>query len=51
MTDEQINILIEYIKAKIQEFATENSSDGGLLESIRANALEDQLRAALKEGE
>jgi len=51
MTNEQIDLLIEYIKAKIQEHAAESSSDGGLVERIYTNAVEKQLRAALKEDE
>jgi len=49
MTDEQIDLLIAYIDAKIDEHACKNSSDGGLIEHIEARKLEEKLRAALGE--
>ena len=51
MNEEQIELLIEYIKAKIAEHEAENHSDGGLVESNIANKIEYDLRTALKEGE
>lgn len=51
MTEEQIDLLIKYINAKIAEHAAENHSDGALVESIIASAIEDNLRSAFQQKE
>lgn len=48
MTEEQLDLLIKYINAKIAEHAAENHSDGALVESIIANNLEYDLRFTLR---
>lgn len=49
MTEEQIDLLIKYINAKIAEHAAEQSYDGGLSEMVLANKIEKELRSALQQ--
>lgn len=46
MNEELLNKLLEYIDARIAEKsdAAYESSDGGLIESIRRRAIENELR-------
>lgn len=50
MTKELLEKLLEYIDARIAEKSEEarNSSDGGLLEAIRADNLREELFAMVK---
>ena len=43
MTKEQLRLLIEYIDAKISEYSARDTSDGGLIESMTANKIKDEL--------
>ena len=47
MTQEQLDLLIQYINNAIAEYSARNSSDGGLLESIRKDDLLQELKATL----
>jgi hypothetical protein len=49
MTPEQLQLLLEYIDAKIDEFAARDSSDGGLAESINTFKIKDLLFETLNQ--
>jgi hypothetical protein len=47
MTQEQLDLIIQLIDAKIAMFGARKSSDGGLIESIRVSDLVEELQALL----
>ena len=49
MTEEMLDLLLIIIDAKIAAQAAYDSSDGGLVEMVRARAIEDELRDLVRQ--
>jgi len=49
MTKEQLELLFQYIEARIDAYNARHCEDGGLAESIRANAIKQELRESLSD--
>lgn len=45
MDPELLNKLLEYIDAKVDEYAQRHSSDGGLVETVRVGKIREELEA------
>lgn len=49
MTQQQLDLLIELIDSKINEFNARNCDDGGLMERIQARQIIEELQATIIE--